>query len=75
MSDQEVSVRERLNGRVRHLQRAAAVLACIQHVAEYEEDFKFSLADAVSVVVEMIEDVADAVSFIASEVGDMEVRP
>jgi hypothetical protein len=33
------------------------------------------LADAVSVVVEIVEDVADAVSFIASEVADMEVRP
>ena len=75
MSDHEVSVRERLNGQVRRLQKAAAVLACIQHVAEYEEDFEFSLADAVSVVVEIVEDVADAVSFIASEVADMEVRP
>lgn len=43
-------------------------------MAEYEEDFEFSLADAVSVVVEMIEDVADAVSFIASEVTDTEGR-
>lgn len=75
MSEQEVSVRERLSGQVRRLQRAAAVLACIQYVAEYEEDFEFSLADAVSVVVEMVEDVADAVSFIASEVADTEVRP
>lgn len=75
MSDQEDSVRERLNGQVRRLQKAAAVLACIQYVAEYEEDFEFSLADAVSVVVEMVEDVADAVSFIASEVADTEVRP
>ena len=74
MSDQEDSIRERLNGQVRRLQKAAAVLACIQHVAEYEEDFEFSLADAVSVVVEMVEDVADAVSFIASEV-EAEVRP
>lgn len=75
MSDQEDSIRERLNGQVRRLQKAAAVLACIQYVAEYEEEFEFSLADAVSVVVEMIEDVADAVSFIASEVADTEVRP
>lgn len=75
MSDQDDSVRERLNNQVRRLQMAAAVLACIQHVAEYEEDFEFSLADAVGVVVEMIDDAADAVSFIASEVADMEVRP
>jgi hypothetical protein len=68
MSDQEDSVRERLKGQVRRLQKAAAVLVCIQYVAEYEEDFEFSLADAVSVVVEMIDDVADVVSFIASEV-------
>ena len=74
MSEQEDSVRGRLNGQVRRLQTAAAVLACIQYVAEYEEDFEFSLADAVSVVVEIVEDVADAVSFIASEVADMEVR-
>jgi hypothetical protein len=74
MSDQEVSVRERLNGQIRRLQRAAAVLACIQYVAEYEEDFEFSLADAVSVVLEMVEDVGDAVSVIASEI-EAEVRP
>ena len=75
MSDQEDSVRERLNGQVRRLQKAAAVLACIQYVAKYEEGFEFSLADAVSVVVEMVEDVADAVDFIASEVAGKEVRP
>jgi len=34
MSDQEDSVRERLNGQVRRLQKAAAALACIQYVAE-----------------------------------------
>jgi hypothetical protein len=73
MSEQEDSVRGRLNGQVRRLQKAAAVLACIQYAAEYEEDFEFSLADAVSIVAEMVEDVADAVSFIASEVADMEV--
>ncbi|GFE86732.1 hypothetical protein [Steroidobacter agaridevorans] len=74
MSDQEVSVRERLSGQLRRLQRAAAVLACIQYVAEYEEEFEFSLADAVSVVLELVEDVGDAVSLIASEI-EAEVRP
>lgn len=74
MSDQEVSVRERLNGQLRRLQRAAAVLACVQYVAEYEEEFEFSLADAVSVVLELIEDIGDAVSLIASEI-EAEARP
>jgi len=44
-------------------------------VEEYEEDFEFSLADAVSVALEMIDDVAGPVSFIASEVADTEARP
>lgn len=74
MSDQEVSVRERLNGQLRRLQRAAAVLACVRYVAEYEEEFEFSLADAISLVLEMVEDVGDAMSLIASEI-EAEVRP
>lgn len=48
----------RIRAEVREIQKAAAVLACIQCVAEYDNEVEAGLADAASVVRAVITAVA-----------------
>jgi hypothetical protein len=50
MSRSTVSADKQLGAEVREIQKAAAVLACIQCTVEYENDVGADLADALAVV-------------------------
>lgn len=57
----------KINVLIRRAQKAVAVLACIHYVAEHEDvdDLDYSLADAISVALQLVKSVAtslDAVS-------------
>ena len=58
MSRKRSNNEERLTAELRQIQKAAAVLACIQLTAEYDNEVEAYLADAISVVVAMIAAVA-----------------
>ena len=49
---------ERRTAELRQIQKVAAVLACIQLTAEYDNEVEADLADAISVVVAMVAAVA-----------------
>lgn len=48
----------RIRAEVREIEKAAAVLACIQCTAEYDNEVEADLADAVSVVRDIVARVA-----------------
>jgi hypothetical protein len=48
----------RIRAEVREIEKAAAVLACIQCTAEYDNEVEADLADAVSVVQDIITRIA-----------------
>lgn len=54
MSSKKPSPRIGLSGEVRQLQKAAAVLACIQVTAEYDNEVEADLADAIAVVLDVV---------------------
>lgn len=58
MSRKQSNNEEQLTAELRQIQKAAAVLACIQLTAEYDNEVEADLADAISVVVAMIAAVA-----------------
>jgi hypothetical protein len=61
--------KEELSAEVRQVQKAAAVLACIQLTAEYDNEVEADLADAIAVVVAMISAVAARLDAESEESG------
>jgi hypothetical protein len=64
MTDETHSAR--IRAEVREIQKAAAVLGCIQSTAEYDNEVEVDLADAVLVVREIIGEVAARLDALAS---------
>lgn len=56
------------NAVLRRAQKAVAVLACIQYTAEHEDldDLDYSLADAISVALQLVKSVATGIDAVAT---------
>lgn len=51
---------------LRQMQKAAAVLACIQLTAEYDNEVEADLADAIAVVLAIVADATAGIGAVAS---------
>lgn len=51
---------------LRQMQKAAAVLACIQLTAEYDNEVEADLADAIAVVLAIVADATAGIDAVAS---------
>ena len=70
MSRKRSNNEERLTAELRQIQKAAAVLACIQCAAEYGNEVEADLADAVAAVRELVTAAAGRLDAVISQNGD-----